>query len=165
MSIKILSLTVMTISVMLLVSCGSPQTIKILEKAESGSDYYNALPENVDKYITLIGIKKPIILGLFDETPEELYDLGLEFKKAKIKLWFNETNNRVIRVLLSSKNIDFNGVKIGDTLEAFEIVFGVAVHIYSGLEYRDYLYEGCILRLNYDAASRKTESVCLMSES
>jgi hypothetical protein len=170
MSLKFERLMMVSLAAILLMSCasGPAQVLKPQpQPAESGGEQasvYDALPENVDKYMTLLGIKKSKVLEMFDETPLVLFDSGLEFKKSKVQIWFNDKNDRAIRVLLTSKEVDFNGVRIGAQMDAFDTAFGeVKVNPVEG--FGDYLHEGYLVRVNYDAASGKAESVYLMPNS
>ena len=134
------------------------------EPASEAASFFSSMSENVEKYSILIGLKQSGIESMFDETSSEINERGIEFKKAGIKIWFDEDHGRAVHVMIVSKEVDFHGARIGESEQAFEEIFGKPVDSHPGSGYKDYNYENLILRLYYDAAGGKTEAVSLMVE-
>lgn len=127
--------------------------------------YFSALTDNVEKYRILIGLKQERIENMFDEPASAMGDTGVEFKKSAVRIWFDPDHGRATHVMILSKQVDFQGAKLGEGDEAFDRAFGKARNNPQGSDYKDYDYEGLILRLHYDKASGKSEAVSLMAES
>jgi len=132
-------------------------------KSEAAS-FFSSMSENVEKYRVLIGLKQSGIEAMFDEASEAINDSGIEFKHSGIRIWFDETHGRAVHVMILSKDVDFNGARIGDDEQAFEEAFKKIVSHNPESGFEDFEYEDLILRLYYDAASGRTESVSLMLE-
>ncbi|MDK9710104.1 hypothetical protein [Acidaminobacter sp.] len=134
------------------------------QPASETAAFFSSMSENVEKYRVLIGLKQSRIEAMFDETSEGINDSGIEFKHSGIRIWFDEAHGRAVHVMILSKDVDFNGARIGDSEQAFEDAFEKVIDNHPGSGYKDYGYEDLVLRLYYDAASGKTEAVSLMLE-
>jgi len=134
------------------------------QPASDTAALFSSMSENVDKYRVLIGLKQLRIEAMFDEAPEDINDSGIEFEHSGIRIWFDEVNGRAVHVMILSKDVDFNGARIGDSEQAFDDAFEKVVDNHPGSGYKDYEYVDLVLRLYYDAASGKTEAVSLMLE-
>lgn len=134
------------------------------QPASETAVFFTSMSENVEKYRILIGLKQSRIEAMFDETSKDINDSGIEFTSSGIRIWFDEVHGRAVHVMILSKDVDFNGARIGGSEQSFEDVFGKVIDNNPGSGYKDYEYEDLILRLYYDAASGKTEAVSLMLE-
>jgi hypothetical protein len=123
---------------------------------------FSSIPENVDKYRTLLGLRQSKLESVFNEVPVSLHNEGVEFKSAQVRVWFDENHGRAVHVMILSRNVDFNGAHLGDRVEKFDDAFRDEVALSPEIGYKDYLYEEIVLRLYYDAASGKTEAAGLM---
>lgn len=128
------------------------------------ASFFSNMSDNVDKYRILIGLKQSRIEDMFDEASQEIKDAGIEFSNSGIRIWFDEAHGRAVHVMILSKDVDFQGARIGDSEYAFDEAFEKVIDNHPGSGYKDYEYEDLILRLYYDAASGKTEAVSLMLE-
>ncbi|UOO37059.1 hypothetical protein IZU99_07220 [Oscillospiraceae bacterium CM] len=73
----------------------------------------------------LLGLTKDALIKAIPETPVTVDEGGLGFEKTGIRVWFdNESYTTVAQVLILSDAIDINGLKLGDSFEAFKAVFG-----------------------------------------
>jgi len=80
---------------------------------------------NFIEYIGLLGLSKEKLISTLKENPNSIGEGGVEFKKSGIRVWFDKKNNtQVEQVFTMRKDIDLNGVKIGDKISRFKEVFG-----------------------------------------
>jgi hypothetical protein len=167
-----LKLSIAGVLLIAMVSACGAQPVKTEAPAEvpqaspqnDAASFFSSMSENVDKYSILIGLRQAGIEAMFDESSTAIHDQGIEFKNAGVKIWFDEDHGRAVHVMIVSKEVDFNGARIGASEQSFEDIFGKPIDSHPGKGYKDYDYENLILRLYYDAAGGKTEAVSLMLE-
>lgn len=124
-------------------------------------------PKNSDKklnfndYINLLGLSKEKLLSTLNEKPNAVDEGGLEFKKAAIKVWFDKKSyTQVDQVLIMGKDINLNGVKIGDNINKFKEVFGSPISDRNGDAH--FKYNPIFLSINYDTNTRETYAIYIL---
>jgi len=121
--------------------------------------------KSFEKYFNLIGMKKEKLIDMLGEKPTPVDEGGLEFTKAGIRVWFGSNGNQLVQqVYISRADIDYNGLKIGDKINAFKQVFGEVINEDSGSAYANFDYKGKVLNINYDPKTEKTISAYIMKE-
>ncbi len=128
--------------------------------APSGTEAAAAKP-GFAVYLDLLGLDRDELIDALGEEPESIDEGGLEFKKAGIRVWFDQ--DAVSQIFTQRQDIDFNGAKIGDKIDAFKKAFGEPVSDQNGdmhFKYGDNAY----ISVNYDTDTGETFAVYLLSE-
>jgi len=111
-----------------------------------------------------LGLNKEDLISVLGEEPVNVDEGGLEFKNAGIRIWFDQVNYAVVaQVFTQREDIDFNGAKIGDSIEEFKKAFGEPISDKNGdmhFKYADNEY----ISVDYDISTNKTFAVYLLSE-
>ena len=63
-----------------------------------------------------------------------------------------------------TKDVDFNGVKIGDKISKFKSIFGKPIKEDLSSAYSNFKYKGIILSVYYDAKTQQTFAAYVLSE-
>jgi len=121
--------------------------------------------KSFEQYFNLIGMKKEKLADVLSEKPTPVDEGGLEFTKAGIRVWFGSDGNQLVQqVYIRRADIDYNGLKIGDKINAFKQVFGEVTNEDYGSAYANFDYKGKVLNINYDPKTEKTISAYIMEE-
>lgn len=131
------------------------QKTKVTEKEEKNT---------VDKYTKLIGLTRDEILKKLGEKPNFVDEGGLEFPRVGIRVWFGEDGKTVNQVFMNSKDIDFNGARVGENVEKFKSIFGKSVLEDKESAYINFDYKGLVLHVPYDSKTQKVIAVYLVKE-
>jgi len=116
------------------------------------------------KYISLLGLSKEKLLSTLNEEPTSVDEGGLEFKKAGIRVWFDqEQNASVSQIFTQRTDIDLSGVKIGDNVDKFKKVFGSPVSDENGDIHFKYK-EDAFISVIYDSKTEETKAVYFLKE-
>lgn len=118
----------------------------------------------VDKYTKLIGLTRDEILKKLSENPNLVDEGGLEFQSAGIRVWFGEDGKTANQVFMNSKDIDFNGARVGENVEKFKSIFGKPVLEDKESAYINFDYKGLVLHVPYDSKTQKVIAVYLVKE-
>lgn len=133
----------------------SKDSAKNVEKKDNG----------FDKYIKLIGLSKKELINTLGEQPTTIDEGGLEFKKAAIRVWFKDFGSGPVQqVYTNNKDVDFNGVKIGDKISDFKKVFGKPIKEDVSSAYSNFKYKEIVLSIYYDAKTQKTFAAYVLAE-
>lgn len=111
-------------------------------------------------YIGLLGLSKDELPGKINETPVSADEGGQEFEKAGIRVWFDDTS--VSQIFTQRKDIDINGVNIGDKIDKFKEKFGEPVSDKNGDMH--FKYKDVFLSVNYDTKSRDTFALYILKK-
>lgn len=111
-------------------------------------------------YINLLGLSKDELSGKLNETPVSVDEGGQEFEKAGIRVWFDDTS--VSQIFTQRKDIDLNGVNIGDKIEKFKEKFGEPVSDKNGDMH--FKYKDVFLSVNYDTGSEDTFALYILKK-
>ncbi|MBM7870881.1 hypothetical protein JOC70_002375 [Clostridium pascui] len=131
------------------------QKTKLAEKEEKNT---------VNEYTKLIGLTRDEIIKKLDEKPKLVDEGGLEFPSVGIRVWFGEDAKIVNQVFMNSKDIDFNGTRVGENVEKFKSIFGKPVLEDKESAYINFDYKGLVLHVPYDSKTQKVIAVYLMKE-
>lgn len=116
---------------------------------------------NFKDYISLLGLSKEKLISTLKEKPSSIGEGGVEFKEAGIRVWFDKkSNTQVDQVFTMRKDINLNGVKIGDKIGKFKEVFGSPVSDKNGDAH--FKYNGVFLSINYDTNTGETYAVYIL---
>lgn len=149
---------IITMSLMGLMGCQSKESVKgttINKNTDNIS--VNALKE----YIGLVGLSKEKLVTILNEKPNSIDEGGMEFKEAGIRVWFDKkSNTQVEQIFTMRKDIDLNGVKIGDKISKFKEAFGSPVSDKNGDAH--FKYNNIFLSVNYDTKTEDTYAVYIL---
>ncbi|WP_347472876.1 M56 family metallopeptidase [Clostridium sp. BL-8] len=116
------------------------------------------------QYINLLGLSKEKLLTTMNENPNPVDEGGLEFEKAGIRVWFNYTENTTVSQIFTQRtDIDFNGAKIGDSIDKFKMVLGEPISDKNGdmhFKYKDAAFISVI----YDSNTNEVQAVYFLKE-
>lgn len=113
------------------------------------------------KYLSLIGLSKEKLISTLNEKPSSVDEGGIEFKEAGIRIWFDQKNYTLVdQIFIMRKDIDLNGVKIGDKISSFKETFGDPVSDKNGDAH--FKYKDIFLSVNYDTKTGLTYSVYIL---
>ncbi|OPJ60830.1 hypothetical protein [Clostridium chromiireducens] len=116
---------------------------------------------NFTGYMNLLGLNKEKLISTLNENPNSIGEGGLEFKKAGIRVWFDQKNNdRVEQIFTMRNDLDLNGVKIGDKISRFKEVFGNPVSDKNGDAH--FKYNNIFLSINYDTKTEQAYAVYIL---
>jgi hypothetical protein len=135
---------------------------------ESESSTSNSKPSSdtetasFEKYFNLLGTGKEDFIKTMNEEPNTIDEGGLEFKNAGIRVWLHGDTGAVSQIFFESKDIDFNGARIGDKIEQFKTAFGEPISDKNGDMH--FKYKTGFISVNYDTQTEVTGAVYLLSE-
>lgn len=135
--------------------------INIQNNKSTDKSKINDKKMNFNDYINLLGISKEKLLSTLNEKADPVDEGGLEFKKAAIRVWFDKKSyTQVEQVLIMGKDINLNGVKIGDNINKFKEVFGIPISDRNGDAH--FKYNHIFLSINYDKNTKETYAVYIL---
>lgn len=136
--------------------------------SESESATTNSKPSSdtevatFETYFNLLGTGKEDFIKTMNEEPNTIDEGGMEFKKAGIRVWLHADNGTVSQIFFESKDIDFNGARIGDKIDKFKTAFGEPISDKNGDMH--FKYKTGFISVNYDTQTEVTGAVYLLSE-
>lgn len=136
--------------------------------SESESATSNSKPSSdkevatFETYFNLLGTGKEDFIKTMNEEPNTIDEGGMEFKKAGIRVWLHADNSTVSQIFFESKDIDFNGARIGDKIDKFKTAFGEPISDKNGDMH--FKYKTGFVSVNYDTQTEVTGAVYLLSE-
>jgi len=106
---------------------------------------------------------KDALLKAVPEKPVTVDEGGLGFDKTGIRVWFDTaTYSKVAQVLILSDKIDINGVKLGNTYDAFKSIFGAPVSDQNGDAH--FKYGNHYISVVRDTSTEKVIAVYILAE-
>lgn len=118
---------------------------------------------SLTSYISLLGLSKDKLVDTLNEKPDSVDEGGLEFKKAGIRVWFDpENSTSVSQIFTARKDINLNGVRIGDKIDKFKEAFGESVSDKGGDMH--FKYKDVFLSVNYDASTGETYAIYILKK-
>lgn len=130
----------------------------------SNTSYSKSDMNSIEKYINLLGQSKEKLISALNETPVSIDEGGLEFKKEGIRVWFKDYGNgmAVSQIFTQKKDIDFNGVRLGDKISSFRKALGDPISDKNGET--QFKYKDIFLSFNYDVQTEDTVCVYFLKE-
>ena len=150
-----------------IVNASEQDTTKVSGTEKNGN--LNEPKQNNNKnsfvqYINLLGLSKEKLLSTLNENPSPVDEGGLEFEKAAIRVWFDyKENTTVSQIFTQRTDIDFNGVKIGDSIDKFKKVLGDPISDKNGdmhFKYKD----AAFISIIYDSNTNEAQAVYFFKE-
>lgn len=115
----------------------------------------------LDGYIGLLGLTKEELVKNLGEEPEKIDEGGLEFKKAGIRIWFDQTNYKTVeQIFVMNPDFDIHGVKLGEKIDKFKEVLKDPVSDQNGDAH--FKYNDIYLSINYDTNTQVTYGLYLL---
>ncbi|MTK07336.1 MAG: hypothetical protein F8N38_09650 [Hungatella sp.] len=115
----------------------------------------------LDRYIGLLGLTKEELVNNLGEEPEKIDEGGLEFKKAGIRIWFDQTNYKTAeQIFVLDPDFDIHGVKLGEKIDKFKEVLKDPVSDRNGDAH--FKYNDIYLSVNYDTNTQITYGLYLL---
>ena len=115
----------------------------------------------LDGYIGLLGLTKEELVKNLGEEPEKIDEGGLEFKKAGIRIWFDQTNYKTVeQIFVMNPDFDIHGVKLGEKIDKFKEVLKDPVSDRNGDAH--FKYNDIYLSINYDTNTQVTYGLYLL---
>lgn len=115
----------------------------------------------LDDYIGLLGLTKEELVKNLGEEPEKIDEGGLEFKKAGIRIWFDQTNYKTVeQIFVMNPDFDIHGVKLGEKIDKFKEVLKDPVSDRNGDAH--FKYNDIYLSINYDTNTQVTYGLYLL---
>lgn len=134
---------------------------EIVQSAKEGFKKNNSL----ENYIKLIGLNKEELIAKIGEEPTPIDEDGVEFLQLDIRVWFKDYGNGTVeQVYIDNKDVDFNGVKLGDKISKFKNVFGKPVEQHVTFAYSNFEYNGIVLSVYYDPKTETTFAVYILNK-
>ncbi len=163
---------VVTISVMLMVACTDANLPDTATEEAQETSIEPVTPEaeegtsdnSFEQYLSYLGVSREQLendLG----TSTKIDEGGLEFKDAKIRIWFesDEDTAKSISVWIDNPEVDYNGIKRGEHINRFREVFGVPLSDNTASAEAIFVYEQVWLIVDYDPNTGKTAAVYVSS--
>ena len=142
------------------------EVVKAASPSKDVSEDISKKNNSFESYIKLIGLNKKELINALGEEPTSVDEGGLEFSKLGIRVWFeNYGTGPVQQVFISNKDVDFNGVKVGDNISSFKNVFGKPIKEDISSSYSNFEYNGVVLSVYYDAKTETTFAVYILDKS
>lgn len=117
--------------------------------------------KNMTQLVALIGLAKDELITKVNSNHTVVDEGGIEFTQPEIRVWFDE-NGKVSQIFTVSTEIDFNGLKVGDDIQAFKEKFGNPTKDSNGEAH--FKTGDIFISVNYDAETGKSYSVYLLKE-
>lgn len=157
-------IAVMGVSVMTGCMGGKTVSEDTREGQKSAEQSLDQIPQttsiNFEKYVGFIGLDKESLIKQIGEEPTIIDEGGLDFAKLGIRAWFKD--GRVSQIFTQNTDVDFNGAKIGDSIERFTEAFGPSISDQNGDMH--FKYNDIFLSVNYDTDTRKTIAAYILAE-
>ncbi len=118
---------------------------------------------DLQAYAALIGMTKTEMAQRLKDEPTPIDEGGVAFPTSGLRAWFDE-NGRAVDIYIDSKDVDFEGARIGDTVESFKEAFGAPINENTESAYAVFAHEGLFLDVNYDPATGVVVAVHLLVE-
>lgn len=134
------------------------EAITTTEAISTAAENESAL---LDRYIGLLGLTKEELVKNLGEEPEKIDEGGLEFKKAGIRIWFDQTNFKTAeQIFVMDPDFDIHGVKLGEKIDKFKEVLKDPVSDRNGDAH--FKYNDIYLSINYDTNTQVTYGLYLL---
>lgn len=147
----------------ILLSITKANTITDTSKSKNVVSNSNNGTNSFEKYFRLIGMSKEKLISTLNEQPVSVDESGLEFKKNGVRVWFDYSNGIIVnQIYIEKSDVNYNGVRIGDTISNFKKVFGKPEREDTSSAYCNFEYNGMFLNVSYDPKTQKTISVYIM---
>lgn len=115
----------------------------------------------LERYIGLLGLTKEELVTNLGEEPEKIDEGGLEFKKAGIRIWLDQTNYKTAeQIFVMDPDFDIHGVKLGEKIDKFKEVLKDPVSDRNGDAH--FKYNDIYLSINYDTSTQVTYGLYLL---
>ncbi|MGV8982412.1 hypothetical protein [Clostridium sp.] len=116
-------------------------------------------------YIQLIGLNKTELIAKLGDEATTIDEGGLEFSKLDIRVWFKDYGKGPVeQVYIDNKDVNFNGVRLGDKISSFKEEFGKPVEEYFSFAISNFKYKGIVLSVYYDPKTETTFAVYILDE-
>ncbi|GAA0178332.1 hypothetical protein SH2C18_14040 [Clostridium sediminicola] len=168
--IAVLAISVMTICYINLKSKNTISSKNVSIATTSEKTQYD-----FEDYFDLIGLNKENLLAKIDETPISLDEnfqsfsretFGLGFPELQVSVWFeNFGDGPVDQVYIYNKNIDINGVKIGNKISKFKKAFEKSLPSAENSPYANFEYKNKLISVYYNIKTEETYGVYVMEKS
>lgn len=117
-------------------------------------------------YIKLIGLNKTELVSKLGEEPTTIDEGGLKFSQLDIRVWFKDYGKGPVeQIYIDNKNVDFNGLRLGDKISSFKEEFGKPVEEHPSFAISNFKYKGIVLSVYYDPKTETTFAVYILDES
>lgn len=134
------------------------EAITTTEAISTAAENESAL---LDRYIGLLGLTKEELVKNLGEEPEKIDEGGLEFKKAGIRIWFDQINFKTAeQIFVMDPDFDIHGVKLGEKIDKFKEVLKDPVSDRNGDAH--FKYNDIYLSINYDTNTQVTYGLYLL---
>lgn len=134
------------------------EAITTTEAISTAAENESAL---LERYIGLLGLTKEELVKNLGEEPEKIDEGGLEFKKAGIRIWFDQTNFKTAeQIFVMDPDFDIHGVKLGEKIDKFKEVLKDPVSDRNGDAH--FKYNNIYLSINYDTNTQVTYGLYLL---
>lgn len=134
------------------------EAITTTEAISTAAENESAL---LDRYIGLLGLTKEELVKNLGEEPEKIDEGGLEFKKAGIRIWFDQTDYKTAeQIFVMDPDFDIHGVKLGEKIDKFKEVLKDPVSDRNGDAH--FKYNDIYLSINYDTNTQVTYGLYLL---
>ena len=134
------------------------EAITTTEAISTAAENQSAL---LERYIGLLGLTKEELVKNLGEEPEKIDEGGLEFKKAGIRIWFDQTNYKTAeQIFVMDPDFDIHGVKLGEKIDKFKEVLKDPVSDRNGDAH--FKYNDIYLSINYDTNTQVTYGLYLL---
>ena len=134
------------------------EAITTTEAISTAAENESAL---LDRYIGLLGLTKEELVKNLGEEPEKIDEGGLEFKKAGIRIWFDQTNFKTAeQIFVMDPDFDIHGVELGEKIDKFKEVLKDPVSDRNGDAH--FKYNDIYLSINYDTNTQVTYGLYLL---
>ncbi len=117
--------------------------------------------KNMTQLMELLGLSKEELIKRINNEYITVDEGGLEFTEPEIRVWFNE-KGKVNQIFTSSTELDFNGLKIGDKIQAFKEKFDEPTKDITGEAH--FKTGDAFLSVYYDSETGISNSIYLLRE-
>lgn len=139
----------------------SPTTTDSQNVKLSAEPNDKTLDNTLASYVKLLGLDKDGLVKAVGENPSSSDEGGLDFAKAGIRVWL-DGSGKANQIFTQNKDLDLNGVKIGDKIDQFEKAFGKPVSDKNGDMH--FKYNDIFLSMNYDTNTKDTYALYILTE-
>ncbi|SMC70266.1 hypothetical protein [Papillibacter cinnamivorans] len=134
----------------------------VTEEPAPTSAVTDAEGESLDYYVSLLGLGKGELADVLGENPVAVDEGGAGFEKAGVRAWFDGTTGKANQIFTDRKDIDLDGVKLGDSIDRFEEKFGDPVSDRNGDMH--FKYGDVFLSVIYDEKTKETVALYILQE-
>ncbi|MBU3188095.1 hypothetical protein K9O30_00655 [Clostridium bowmanii] len=148
---------------------GSNSSTKEIVQSDSLSSESNKETSKKDtsflNYIKLIGLNKTELMEKLGEEPTTIDEGGLKFSQLDIRVWFKDYGKGPVeQVYIDNKDVDFDGLRLGDKICSFKEKFGKPVEEHLSFAISNFKYKGIVLSVYYDPKTETTFAVYILDE-